>query len=170
MPEQYHSFFQTNLDLLSWLFFTSFKTCLEDLKVKESNNQELEKNANDIYSITLDDIIKASELLSCNSNEPEVKRKVQLMILMKEYLKKKLEADIKIELPPTEKDLSRLTIRQRWFLYSCWLRRTKEMLDLKLMQHGENLWKKNLSMYLCLFTSLRIHCVSKKKTLLWSVK
>jgi len=57
---------------------------------------------------------------------------------MHDYLKLKLEANIKIEPPPTEKrNLSRLTIRQRWFLYSCWLRRTKEMLDLKLMQHGE---------------------------------
>lgn len=133
MSAQYTLFFQSNLGLVSWLIHISYKICLEFLKIKEPKNEYCEQNTHDIYCITLNDIRDATKLLSRNnSNESKAKMKLKSMQQMQEYLKLNLKDDIEIEPPPTEdSNLSTLSIRDMWLLYSCWSKCTKKNIGSK---------------------------------------
>lgn len=134
MPKQHHLFCQTNLSIVSWLFPNNFKTSIELLEIKESYNLDLNRNHKNkvIHAFTLDDIKNVQKLLPKNSFERVT------LYLMQSYLEKMLrEADKEVELPTGERNLYALSLKQRWFLYFCWMRYTKEMFDLKLIKQEQ---------------------------------
>ncbi|XP_060843722.1 NFX1-type zinc finger-containing protein 1-like [Rhopalosiphum padi] len=189
MPEIYHHFFNTTLDLLSWLFqdpnyfnvdpigfitgispdlinkvFHSEKLLKiekeaiveddEDIRY-EPDYLDIEHDYKDIviYSITLDDIKHAcKELLENNiqlenlsnldlnyyNESEEAKFNFDIMEKIHDYFENMLNlANVYVELPKSVKDLNKLSMAQRWSLYFCWVRETKEMFDPKIMKYEE---------------------------------
>ncbi|KAL4098189.1 hypothetical protein QTP88_022837 [Uroleucon formosanum] len=189
MPYQYHSFFKTTLDLLSWLFqdfdyfnvdpigfITGIRNELIDkvfhseklLQIKkeldddddEANRYELyyldlEHKHKDIviYSITLDDIknackqlldenIRLKKLSDLNVNyfneSEEAKFNFGVMENIHDYFESMLSlANDNIELPRSTLDLFVLNMRQRWYLYFHWVKKTKEMFDPKIINYEQ---------------------------------
>jgi len=190
MPNQYHNFFKTTLDLLSWLFqdfdyfnvdpigfitgirnelinkvyhsekLLQIKKELADDDDDEAKRYELyyldvEHNHKDIviYSITLDDIKNAcKQLLNENirlktlsdfnvnyfNEYEEAKFNFGVMESIHDYFVNMLSlANDNIELPWSTLDLFVLNMRQRWYLYFHWVKKTKEMFDPKIINYEQ---------------------------------
>uniref|UniRef100_A0A2H8TVB5 Helicase required for RNAi-mediated heterochromatin assembly 1 n=1 Tax=Melanaphis sacchari TaxID=742174 RepID=A0A2H8TVB5_9HEMI len=190
MPIKYHNFFNTTLDLLSWLFqdpnyfnvdpigfitsinpelinkvYHSEKLLKIEKEVNENDDDENSQYEPDyleiehkykeivIYSITLNDIkhvckelleenIRLKNLLNLDINyynqSEEVKFKFDVMEKIHDYFENMLNlANICIELPKSINNLNVLNMGQRWSLYYCWVRKTKEMFNPKIMNYEE---------------------------------
>lgn len=152
MPTIYHSFFKTNLDLLSWLFWDynyfdvdpiqliQFKFNLIDttyVQIKPINLFSLKTYFNNIYIITLNKIVHAFLQSSSEIHELEkqsdlnVSRFDQIEILnfefkimqkIHEYFANMLSLADDHVDLPQSINLSTLNMKQRWALYFKWVR------------------------------------------------
>ncbi|KAL5237885.1 hypothetical protein ACI65C_005295 [Semiaphis heraclei] len=190
MPKKYHNFFQTTLNLLSWLFqdFDYFSVdpigfitqvshdmidkvyhsekLLEIKKIVNEDDDEEDKRYEPdfqdidyipknivIYSLLLDNVKEACKILLeeniqlenqlnqdihfCGKSE-ESKFNFGMMEKIHDYFENMLNlVDTDIELPKSIQDLYELNMRQRWYLYFCWVRETKEMFEPKIMSCEE---------------------------------
>jgi len=127
----------------------------DEAKQYEPDYLDLEDNDKDIviYSITLNDIknacqelleesIRLENLSNLNviffNESEEAKFNLCMMKKIHDYFEYMLNlTDVNIKLPRSTKDLYVLNMRQRWFLYFCWVKETKEMFNPKIMNYEQ---------------------------------